>query len=178
MDKVTFIDVETTGFSTSKHEIIEIYAAQVDDDLRVYHGIHAHVLPMHIEDASVKALEINHYDADRWAKLGRTWPDVWHDFRGAIRGAIDGSILVGHNIGFDVSFILAMNKRYDIDLPNIIGTLDTMAMAAPLKASGQVSSLSLTSLCEHFDIDVNAPAHTANGDVYRTIELFKRLRGM
>ena len=53
MEKLVFVDVETTGLDETRHEIIEIAV------IRGSQTYHRKVQPQHIETASPRALEIN-----------------------------------------------------------------------------------------------------------------------
>src|SRR5258708_781182 len=63
---IAFTDLETTGLSVIKHEIIEIGAVITNSDLEVIDEVDLKVHPRHIETAQARALEINGYTPDKW----------------------------------------------------------------------------------------------------------------
>jgi hypothetical protein len=86
-------------------------------------------------------------------------------------------IPVGHNVGFDVEFC-------KVSLPGVkwskyvsYRVLDTQVIGRFLQLQGKLPadlSISLRSLAQYFDIKDEA-AHTAEGDVLVTIDVFKHL---
>ena len=99
--------------------------------------------------------------------------NVFKKFKDKSRGG--ELILVGHNIKFDIGFLKAMfkfcGKRfYDFVNENYIDTM----MLAKMKFEGSedFSSLSLSSTCESFGLEVH-DAHDAMVDVKNTCELLK-----
>ena len=108
------IDVETTGLNPNIHEIIEVAIVTKDE------SYHAKVIPMNIEHASPKALEINGYNEKDWYGAVPA-KDV------AIRTAkmLDGKTIIGHNPSFDMSFLRELCRclkqlKYLTDLLNFL----------------------------------------------------------
>lgn len=171
MKYITFVDVETTGLEVGVHEIIEVAAARLRlSDLEFVAGYEARVRPTHIETADAVALELNGYSAEGWARaisLGRAVRDLSE--------MLGWSMMAGHNVAFDRGFLWRAYDDCHVPRPQVSYRLvDTCAMAMPLLFTGEVGKLSLEALCEHFGIS-NAAAHTAAGDVQRTVQLFRAL---
>jgi DNA polymerase III epsilon subunit-like protein len=172
MTDLVFIDTETTGFSPKRHEVIDIWALRTTEALEPIAEDGGLVLPEHIETAEPRTLEINGYDPERWAREAKPWAKVWERVWAIVREAV----LSGHNHGFDAKMINAMNDRNGI--PEHVYTMgpDTCRMARKLLTNAP--SVKLDTLCEMYQIEPpdGCPAHSAKGDVYRTLGLYKRLR--
>ena len=65
---LAFIDIETTGLSPLKHEIIEIGCVLVSPDLKVLEEFELKIKPENIEAADPLSLKINHYNERDWQK--------------------------------------------------------------------------------------------------------------
>ena len=102
---IAFIDIETTGLSASEHEVIE-FAIIKKVDGKIVLRTEFKIKPDHIERAHPKALEINGYTPEKWE-------GALSQEEGARRmvEALEGCICAGHNIGFDIGFILATVTR-------------------------------------------------------------------
>ena len=176
MRDLVFLDTETTGLDPRRHEIIDIWARRVRaDTLELVAEAGGLVTPARIEDAEPRALEVNGFDPIRWHEESVRWQLAW----GSIKHLLEGAQFVGSNPAFDLRFIEEMNRRHGI--PSQTTTrfaVDTASMAQPLRASGAIRSCSLGALCDHFGVEVEAPAHSARGDVLRTIEVYRKLMEM
>ena len=168
---LAFIDIETTGLDTARHEILEIGIARVDAaTLTVLEEIELRVLPTRIEDADPEALRVNGYSPGAWA-LGVPLEEALH----AIAPLLEGAVHAGHNPAFDRSFLREAWRRTDITPPPMDYHLfDSASLAWPLYAAGIVPSLSLGPLCEHFEIERPIP-HRALADALASLELTSRL---
>jgi len=170
---LVFIDTETTGFSPGRHEIIDLWAVRTTPDLELISEAGGYVRPERIYTAHKRALYVNGYNPQKWEKGGqRSFAEVWKEARPVILGAQ----IVGSNPAFDIGFLNAAISRHCPHLEKPLMTryaIDIATLAQPLKRRGVVSSVSLDVLTGHFGID--GDAHTARGDVYRTIEVYRRL---
>ena len=95
-------------------------------------------------------------------------------------------ILLGHNIAFD----LKMLKNNLLFTDNIIecyispNNIDTLTIAKFIKSCDKIpkkQSLSLTNLCQYFDItleNTKLSAHNAEYDIKLTVQLFKHLQSL
>lgn len=112
------IDVETTGLNPNTHEIIEVAIVTKSE------SYHAKVIPMNIEYADSKALEINGYNEKDWYGAVPA-KDV------AIRTAkmLDGKIIIGHNPSFDMSFLRELWDLYNCNPYVDRRYIDTVVLA-------------------------------------------------
>jgi len=100
---IAFIDTETTGLDPSRAEVIEFAAIRVAEDgtEEVFHTL---ICPQRIDDADMKALEINGYarNSERW-DLAPTMAEVGPQ----ILAFLKGSVICGHNVAFDEAMLNA-----------------------------------------------------------------------
>lgn len=164
----SFIDIETTGFSTKKHEMIEFAALKhypADDTVE---ALEYRLLPKHIETASPKALEVNGYSEKAWSdavELG--------DVIGEIVEFLRGSVIIGHNIRFDTGFVKVAAKEHDAGrLP--FHTIDTIPLCKEALGPEGLEKFDLGSVCDFLGIS-SMNAHTAMADVVRTKLVFDQL---
>jgi DNA polymerase-3 subunit epsilon len=171
---ICFVDCETTGLDPNYHEIIEVAAVRVlPTSLIVEAEMEAKIIPQHIERASDIALEINGYTPERWVNA----IPLEKALR-MLRPIISGCYLAGHNVRFDFGFLKEAFTQCKLEGPAVdYHFVDTCSLAWPLFVSGQVSSRKLKTLCDYFDVTQEG-AHTAMGDVRRTIEVYKKLMNM
>ena len=170
-DVLIFVDVETTGTYPHIHEVIEIGAIAVDARTLESLGVpdfHIRVLPEGPVNPSAAA--VNGYTAAEWAETATdrmtahdaltTWLGTWnHRYT-----------LAGHNVPFDAAFLRAWgvaSRRM----------LDTVSLAWPLWAAGELPGLKLDHLAEHFRISRPSP-HRALDDARVSLEVARRLVGM
>lgn len=173
---LVFLDTETTGLSPSRHEIIDIWAQRRRwGTLELVAEAGGLVEPAAIQRAEPRALRVNGFDSARWAAEARSWGAVWLEVEPLLEGYVT---VVGSNPCFDLRFIEAQIYRTTCRSwawPRYI--IDTAAIATPLRWQGLVTSCSLGALCEHLGVGAEDAAHSARGDVLRTVEVFRRLVG-
>ncbi len=153
------VDIETTGFSPRLHDrMIEIAVVRLDGSGE-------------IEDEYVTLLNPGR-DIGATAVHGLTAADVLEapafvEVVGDVAARLDGAILVGHNIRFDLSFLLAECTRAGYSLP-ATPALCTLRLAY-LLAPG-LASRKLTDCCASAGIRLER-AHCASGDARATAQL-------
>lgn len=155
-----FVDVETTGLNASRHDIWEI-AYAVDDG-----PIHQRIVRHDIAVADAKALEISGHTA-RCNAVTHPTDDHW-GFEADLRNAVQNQTLVAANPAFDAEFLAA---RWG-DRPWKYRLLDVEAYAMP--ALGLEEPRGLAYIAEQ--LGVQAPDHSAAGDVHTLRECFRTLR--
>ena len=120
--QLAVIDTETTGLSPAKHEVIEVGILRIEqwfenDNIyaRRLHELCVKMHPRNIAVADPIALKINGYTALRWQDAKDHEPALF-SVRDALTFIVPGEmnqnmndlVLVGHNIHFDVSFMIEM----------------------------------------------------------------------
>jgi ribonuclease T len=173
------VDVETGGFESAKHALLEIAAIpiEMDADGRLFPGdtITTHVEPFEGSEIDPKSLEITGIDIGhpfRFAKPEREALDhIFIGVRAAVKKAgCQRAILVGHNAHFDLGFLnaavgRAAHKRNPF---HPFSTFDTVTLAG--LAYGQ-TVLSRAVQAAGLEWDGNQ-AHSAVYDTERTAALF------
>jgi len=171
MRDLCFIDVETTGLCKTKNEIIEIALIRTSPQLEKKIDFHARVFPEHIETANPRALEINHYDEERWAQEAHPLSEILQK----VLSITEDCILAGHNVSFDRKFLKAAVEKCG-EKPNWnYHMFDTSILAIPFLAEKRIRNLSLGSLLSSFSIKKDKTLHSAKNDIEYTLELAKKM---
>jgi len=155
---IVFFDTETTG-KEAADTLCQI-AWTADDLIKV--GLFKPAVPVPAEAMAVHHIT-NKMLADKPAfKDAPEWKEVKDLFESA------DTVAVAHNALFD----LDMLKKEDIIPKNFICTL---RVARELDPEGKFSNYKLQYLRYKLDLDVEAVAHSADGDVLVLEKLFERL---
>jgi ATP-dependent DNA helicase DinG len=161
-DTFIAVDVETTGLDPSYSEIIEIGAVKVDGGI-VRSEFSELVKPTKpIPDAITHLTGITNEDV-RNAQPVEEIIKPFLDF-------ISGYQLLGHNVGFDISFL-----RHAAGLGNITSGIDTIELSRILLP--RLHSYSLDSLIEFFALNPKR-RHRALDDAHITAVVFLKLLDM
>ncbi len=175
---LAFIDIETTGFFQSKHEIIEIGGVVVSQNnepgkpttYEIIEEFDIKIKPERISDADPQSLRINGYDPANWV-----FAYTLKEGMQILAKKTEGAIMVAHNLCFDYGFIEKAFIDSVIDNKMHYLKLDTISFAyARLYHNQDVEKFSLRALCEYFKIE-NKNSHTALSDARATFELYKKL---
>lgn len=173
------IDVETGGFNPAKDALLEVAAVTLKFDgqgnLVKDESWHFHVEPFegaNIEEASLEFTGIDPYSPFRGAvSENQALGQIFNALKAKQKEAeCQRCVLVGHNPGFDMSFILAAADRISIKRNPFhpFTTFDTATLAG--LALGQTV---LAKACQKakigFDIE---QAHSALYDTKKTAELY------
>jgi DNA polymerase-3 subunit epsilon len=169
LPRFAVVDVETSGFSTRRHHILQLAMVTVEADGTV---------------------------VDRWSTLvklrwpwQRVGPTHVHGLRRVdLRGApsidpvlaefstrLDGSVFTAHNADFDSGFLLrAARRRPDLGLPATLSPrLCTLRMSRRLDPEREQSH-SLSDLCRRYGVELARP-HDALADATATAEVLPHL---
>lgn len=170
--KAVFLDTETSGLSIFKHEIIEIGAVQLDlESGEITELMNQKVMPR--RPVTSRAAEVNGYTPEAWEGAVEL-----REALDELTPIIEGGMLGGHNVGFDLAFIRQGYEDSGLPLPRWDHRrIDTMTLGFPLLLSGDVTSLSLDSLCRFLGIDRPLP-HRAAADANAAAEVAYQLSTM
>jgi DNA helicase-2/ATP-dependent DNA helicase PcrA len=155
---VTVFDVETTGFSVSQDEVVEIAAIRLVEG-KAQAKFHAYIK----NQVSVGDSERIHGHSDNFlAEYGQSAKDVFAEFF----EFVDNSVLVGHNVSFDIKMVTSQAQKVGIEVPNLRWG-DTLELANRFIKSERYS---LEVLAEKLNLS-HLPSHKAMDDVRATIDL-------
>ncbi len=157
-------DVETTGLSPRRHQVIELGAVKIVNR-EVVDRFHRLVRP----DRTVSAVttRITGMTAEM-LKDGVSEESLWHDFF-AFAG---DAVLAAHNARFDMGFVRAAHHRFFPDREFHPAVLDTLTLARQVVTG--VKSYGLEPLTQHYKISL-AQHHRALADAEATGHLALRL---
>lgn len=154
------LDLETTGLNAVNDKILEIGA------LKVVEGEIADKYNKLINPCcsiSAKITELTGITQEM-AMTGIDEEEAINE----ICDFCEGFILLGHNIGFDYSFLKAKSMKYGKNIPN--QAIDTLKIAR--KKLKELESRSLSYLCEYFEIPPKV-SHRAYDDALSAYNLYK-----
>ena len=174
------VDVETNGLDLERHQAIEVAWWNLDTDQRGCF-VPAHNISEVLGTADVRALQVNRYiDRIPGSVYTQKWIDVLDVMVGNLMGDDgEGATLAGSNPRFDAAMlsklILRTNDDHDTALdhePWHHRLFDLSAYAAGVLGLDYLPGLAAT--CEL--LGVEAPDHTADGDVTATGLCFRELQ--
>jgi DNA polymerase III subunit epsilon len=170
---LSFLDVETTGLDSAVHAIIEVAVLKVDaDTLAVLDSFESKVRPPADAVIDPEATSVNGYSREAWAdapEASQVLPRVLEMLR--------GSTVAGHNPAFDWAFLTAALRRAGLPRPEVdYHLVDTASLAWPRMVKGEVPSLSLRAICNHYGI-TNDGEHRAMADAQRAFKAYRCLVG-
>lgn len=168
---LVFIDTETTGLDSIRHEVVEVAWAIGDGDVSTL------VLPHAFTTPDPVALSLNGY-LDRRLFDRATWAD--HDAWFDLHDRLENATLVGANPAFDARFLSAFFAAQLPDRepdPWHHRLLDVQAYGMAALALDEMPGLAdLVRLCRERGHDVPESDHTAAADVEATRATFRALR--
>jgi len=175
---LAFLDVETTGLDSQKHEVIQIgvvLAKQIPREgnvgprLEKIEEFEMKIKPSRIEDAEEDALRINGYNEADWMFA----PDLKNAME-FIAKKLEGTVQVSHNLTFDSAFMDKCFERAGMENNMARYKLDTISIAFARLYNRDDVKYSLRYLCELFQIK-NENAHTALADARALYEVYKKM---
>lgn len=189
ISRIVFFDLETGGLDRDRHPIIQLAAIAVET--KTWTELETLELLIQFDPATAdqKALEINHYDAERWKREGVDAKEAMERLSLMLKrhsvipmksqrgNQYLVAKLAGHNAAtFDGPFLFAWYKRAGEFLPADPRVLCTMQLAGWDAAFRDPApkSLKLADCCAHMGVEM-AKAHDALSDVRATVALARAL---
>lgn len=163
MTSYVCFDLETTGLSPDKDEIIEIGGVKVEEG-KVTDRFSRFIKPT--SPISDRVRQITGIDNDMVAEALPT-EEVIFDFIEFCKG----QPLLGHNISFDYRFMKRYAAKYY--MPFEKAGVDTLKIARIVHKD--LPSRSLGSLCDHYQI-INPSAHRAYHDALATAKIYQSMK--
>lgn len=166
IDNYTVIDIETTGLSCHKNEIIELSALKIRNN-KIADKFSALIKPDGHINSFIRGLT---GISDELVQNAPNIKEVLPDF---IK-FIEQDTLLGHNISFDIRFIKHnLQKHLQKDLRN--NTIDTMKLSR--KYCTTLTSHRLQVLAEHFNINTEGH-HRALKDCEMTNCVYQNIKNL
>jgi hypothetical protein len=168
------LDCETSGLSTSQHEVFEVSIIRCSDKMQITRNIRAE----HPHTASLDALAITRKTlAD--LSSGEDKEKVVNEidlFFQEDNSSAKNRCIIAHNANFDKKFIHALWEKCGKSFPANMW-LDTIALTRlAAKKQGIVKpKVNLEAACDLFDIKKTATFHSAKMDTRNTYFLWKKL---
>lgn len=164
VDDYVLVDIETTGLSPQKDDIIEIGAMKIKDNQVVDTFNTLLKIDRKVPSYITKLTGIT---TEMMESEGRDTTEVlkeFMDFAGS-------NIIVGHNVNFDINFIYDKCEKH-LNIPLSNDFIDTMKIAKRLV---DTPNYKLGTLAEYFKVDYNG-AHRGLKDVEITYEVYNKLK--
>lgn len=160
MQKIIFLDTETTGAELGTDRLVEV-CYKIRGDEEIHTEQFKPPLPI-----SIKSMSITHITNKM---VSEKKPFEGSDMQETLSKLLKDHILVAHNAPFDI----AMLESENLKVPQ---SIDTLRIARALDEDAIIPEYNLQFLRYYLDLDIEgAGAHDAESDV-RTLEaLFERL---
>lgn len=185
--KFVIFDLETGGLEL-KHPIIQLAAIAVDDQWNELESYQAKI-KFDETKAEAEALEINHYDADTWAREAKAEKNVVTEFSAFLKRHATLEMtskrtgapyycaqLVSYNAQFDKPRLDLMYRRYNAFLPARPRALCALQRVAwwAVEKGVVTDNLQLETMAEHLQIATDG-AHDALVDTRLTAKVIKKI---
>lgn len=193
MNKILYIDVETTGVDPHRHGLVQL-GQVIEINGRIMRTDKWDIVPFPEDIIDQKALDVTGMTRDQLFAPGRLLPiDAWRVIKNTWDQFInkfdrdDKFILAGYNVdAFDQRFLRRFidkcqpEERFSI-AGSYIGhlTMDPLPLLKWLKAVHvlDIPNLKLQTVCDHLGIKLE-DAHDALADITATRQLVRRVRRM
>ncbi len=176
------VDNETGGFEGTS--LLSTYLAVLDKNLDVVSTLGMNVKPNDgIYQVEAGGLECNKIDLVAHDMTAMTYSEAGAVLRSFLMNQSDKGktklIPVGHGVTGDMIGLRVLLSRANLEQYTSYRKLDTAVIAQYLKFCGRLPediSGSLESLCACYNVTIPLDAHTAHGDVLRTIAVLKAMK--
>lgn len=158
MHELIFLDTETTGNDPAKDRLVQL-SYKVDDQIVAEYFKPPFPIP-------VKAMSITHI-TNKMVADKPSFPDS--QTAKDLQALLESHILVAHNAPFDISIL----ENEGMQTPRFI---DTLRIAKHLDSEFIIPEYNLQYLRYFLELEVEAIAHDAKGDVLVLEELYKNLQ--
>tara|TARA_R110002110_G_scaffold13582_2_gene64734 strand:- start:619 stop:1167 length:549 start_codon:yes stop_codon:yes gene_type:complete len=172
-DPIYFIDTETTGLSSKRHEITEICILKRQPG-EVDRQWTWRVNPEHLYTASVYALNLNGFDFELWAETGLSQAEAAKECAEILQAP---GIIVAHNAQFDLKFLRSMMHQQNQPFSFPDSVVCTRSLSDQLKIITGWKSSSMDSIRGYLGWSTEG-AHTASKDVDDLAKLYDYLIGL
>ncbi len=172
--QIVFIDVETTGLSVEKNQIIELAAARCYEDGAGFNEEKEIDLFIKLPDGEKipeEIVELTHITDEMLSSEGIEEKPAVNEFTEIFYPAVQ-TLIIAHNAQFDLSFVLNLLKKYGKSIPVSFDILDTFTVLKDRKAYPH----SLKDAIEYYRIEGVENTHRAADDVKALCEVVKKMK--
>lgn len=171
MRNLLFLDTETTGLDSRRHDIIQLACIPIINGSRQPY-FNEYAKPNDFSVIEQEAISVHGIDIERM-KTFQDQRKMLDKFISYIKSFNIKFTIAGYNVGFDKGFISALFAKHNMSsLYHELFTPDTHDVYRRIKAikeKNNIGSLKLSKACEMFGIEINA--HDALSDISATIDL-------
>lgn len=161
MQRIFVVDVETTGLDSNNDKIVELSFVEIDEDFNEVSRLSAKVNPQRSICPAASAVH-NIIDSD--VAEAPTLLEVLQPFG---EGYFEDAFLIAHNAQFDQRFL---NPHWDIQ-----GVFCTLRAARRMYPDAPNHQLQTLRFFLELDVDREAAAHSAEGDVAVLVSLLRKM---
>lgn len=178
LDQLVVIDTETSGTNPFVHEVLSIALYPLKEGAP---PLEVHVKYSHINWTEYARRNFNQFK-DKWQRVAIEPAPAVEEIERYLRVNFGNEtvILVGHNVGFDISFLRKLSFLAGADMIDGIShrSIDTHSILyyLHLKNLGPKEFTTSDGAFKHFNISIPLKdRHTAIGDAIATEILFRKL---
>jgi len=157
MDKLLFLDTETTGIDPLVDRLFQV-AYKFNGE--VFSELFKPEVPI-----SVKSMSISHI-TNKMVEERQSFSDS--EMKKDLQGLLSKNILVAHNALFDIDMLAKEGLKIE-------SFIDTLKVARVMDKNCEIPEFNLQYLRYYFGIEIEATAHDAKGDVLVLEAIFKIL---
>ncbi|TDQ67829.1 DNA polymerase-3 subunit epsilon [Methanimicrococcus blatticola] len=172
-EQIVFIDVETTGLSVEKNQIIELAAVRCYE-----YGVESDEKEIDLliklpagERIPEEIVELTHITDEMLTAEGIEENAAVDAFLDLFYPA-EKTLIIAHNAQFDLSFVLKMLEKYGKEIPVSFDILDTFTILKDRKAYPH----SLKDAIDYYQIEGVENSHRAVDDVKALCEVVKHMK--
>ncbi|WNY24170.1 DNA polymerase III PolC-type [Methanimicrococcus hongohii] len=173
-EQILFIDVETTGLSVEKNQIIELAAirrCEYEPDTTDEREIDILIKLPEGEKIPAEIVELTNITDEMLDEEGITESVAVDEFLNLFNPA-EKTLIIAHNAQFDMSFVLKMLEKYDKSIPVSFDILDTFTILRDRKTYPH----SLSDAIDYYQIEGVENSHRAIDDVKALCEVVKHMK--
>ncbi|MDR2945068.1 MAG: 3'-5' exonuclease [Methanosarcinales archaeon] len=173
-EQIVFIDVETTGLSVEKNQIIELAAARIYEygaDFADEKEINFLIKLPAGEKVPDEIVELTRITDEMLASEGIEKKEAAEKFSDLFYPA-EKTLIIAHNAQFDLSFVLDLMKKQGKTIPVSFDILDTFTVLKDRKAYPH----SLKDAIDYYKIEGAENTHRAADDVKALCEVVKCMK--
>lgn len=169
--KIAMIDLETTGLSPTKNEIIEIGMVIFDSEThQILEEWDAKIKPLYPDQMDPKALKVNGYNEEDWRDANDVIP-VLMEFIEKTRGCT----FMAYNASFDIGFLEYQLEKYEMKHEMDHHKICLMSMAYAIVPHNKVFSWGLRTVGTYLGVVPEPKVHRGANGAKKGYEVYCKL---